>query len=91
MCVADVSVIAEGQVNYHSTKRLPYGGADIDTLLLSLLKQQSQHCSNPQRLKETCARATAPASDTSEVQGDSALSNAIHCSKFCTMFPLTAS
>ena len=68
MCVADVSVIAEGQVNYHSTKRLPYGGAEIDSLLLSLLKQQGQHCSNPQHLKEMCARATAPASDAPEVQ-----------------------
>ena len=56
---ADISVIAEGQVNYHSTKRLPYGGADLDKLMASLLKQRGLKCSDPQRLKEVCARASS--------------------------------
>ncbi len=56
---ADISVIAEGQVNYHSTKRLPYGGADLDKLMASLLEQRGLKCSDPQRLKELCARASS--------------------------------
>lgn len=59
----DVSVVAEGQVNYHNTKRLPYGGRDLDAFLVSLLKQRGVHCSDPQNLKEMCARASAPDSE----------------------------
>lgn len=62
---ADVSVVAEGQVNYHNTKRLPYGGRDLDAFLVSLLKQRGVHCSDPQNLKEMCARASAPDSEVS--------------------------
>ena len=66
---ADVSVVAEGQVNYHNTKRLPYGGRDLDAFLVSLLKQRGVHCNDPQKLKEMCARASglpAPDSEVSE-------------------------
>ncbi len=59
MVAADISVIAEGQVNYHSTKRLPFGGADLDKLMASLLEQRGLKCSDPQRLKELCARASS--------------------------------
>ncbi len=69
VCGADVSVIAEGQVNYHSTKRLPYGGVDLDKLMASLLEQRGIHCSDPQRLKETCASATSLPSSSAEVAG----------------------
>jgi len=75
---ADISVIAEGQVNYHSTKRLPYGGADLDKLMASLLEQRGLECSNPQRLKELCARASSLPS-SSEVICDCS-----HC--LCAMF-----
>ena len=62
--LADVSVVAEGQVNYHNTKRLPYGGRDLDALLVSLLQQRGVPCSDPQKLKELCARMpSAPSAD----------------------------
>lgn len=46
-------------MNYHSTKRLPYGGTDLDKLMASLLEQRGLRCSDPQRLKELCARASS--------------------------------
>lgn len=62
--LADVSVVAEGQVNYHNTKRLPYGGRDLDALLVSLLQQRGIQCSDPQKLKELCAGIpSAPSAD----------------------------
>lgn len=70
-CKTDISVIAEGQVNYHSTKRLPYGGADLDKLMASLLKQRGLKCSDPQRLKELCARASSlPSSSEDAAAGE---------------------
>ncbi|KAA6427514.1 MAG: actin-related 7-like [Trebouxia sp. A1-2] len=62
----DISVIAEGQVNYHSTKRLLYGGADLDKLMASLLEQRGVKCGDPQRLKELCARASSPLSSSED-------------------------
>lgn len=63
--IADVSVVAEGQVNYHNTKRLPCGGRDLDAFLVSLLQQRGIQCGDPQKLKEMCARiSTAPSADT---------------------------
>lgn len=65
MPLADVSVVAEGQVNYHNTKRLPYGGRDLDAFLVSLLQQRGIQCSDPQKLKELCARTpNAPSADS---------------------------
>lgn len=65
MPLADVSVVAEGQVNYHNTKRLSYGGRDLDAFLVSLLQQRGIQCSNPQKLKELCARTpNAPSADS---------------------------
>lgn len=46
-------------MNYHSTKRLAYGGADLNKLMTSLLEQRGLKCSDPQRLKELCARASS--------------------------------
>ena len=64
---ADISVVAEGQVNYHSTKRLPYGGRDLDKLLVTLLQQRNLQCGNPQQLKEMCARVASPPAADPEV------------------------
>lgn len=64
LLLADVSVVAEGQVNYHNTKRLPYGGRDLDAFLVSLLQQRGIQCSDPQKLKELCAKTpNAPPTD----------------------------
>ena len=71
LCCADVSVIAEGQVNYHSTKRLPYGGEGLEKLLASLLQLRGIHCSNPQQLKEMCASAAGLPATTAEVASPS--------------------
>ncbi|KAL3132514.1 hypothetical protein ABBQ32_009057 [Trebouxia sp. C0010 RCD-2024] len=61
----DVAVVAEGQVNYHNTKRLPYGGRDLDALFVSLLQQRGIQCSDTQKLKEMCARiSNASSTDT---------------------------
>lgn len=65
-CKTDISVIAEGQVNYHSTKRLPYGGMDLDQLMASMLEQRGNHCSHPQRLKEMCATAIVVSASSTE-------------------------
>lgn len=62
----DVAVVAEGQVNYHNTKRLPYGGRDLDTFLVSLLQQRGIQCSDPQKLKELCARTSSASSADTE-------------------------
>ena len=67
LLLADVSVVAEGQVNYHNTKRLPYGGRDLDALLVSLLQQRAIECSDPQKLKELCARTPSVPSADPEV------------------------
>ena len=66
--LADVSVVAEGQVNYHNTKRLPYGGRDLDAFLVSLLQQRGVQCSDPQKLKELCARTPSVPSADPEVR-----------------------
>lgn len=67
LLLADVSVVAEGQVNYHNTKRLPYGGRDLDALLVLLLQQRGIQCSDPQKLKELCARTSSAPSAGTEV------------------------
>ena len=67
LLLADVSVVAEGQVNYHNTKRFPYGGRDLDAFLVSLLRQRDIQCSDPQKLKELCARTSNAPSTGPEV------------------------
>ena len=67
---ADIAAVAEGQVTYHSSKRLPYGGVNLDTYLQSLLDKQGTKCSSThalQKLKEACTRIPNPDMNTAEV------------------------
>ena len=67
---ADIAAVAEGQVTYHSSKRLPYGGANLDSYLQSLLDKQGTKCSSTyalQKLKEACTRIPNPDMNAAEV------------------------
>lgn len=67
---ADIAAVAEGQVIYHSSKRLPYGGQDLDQYLHRVLEQQGIQCHSLhalQKLKEACTRIASPDTSAAEV------------------------
>ena len=67
---ADIAAVAEGQVTYHSSKRLPYGGLNLDRHLQTLLDKQGTKCTSLhalRKLKEACTRVPDPGMNAAEV------------------------
>lgn len=82
MLTADIAAVAEGQVAYHSSKRLPYGSKDLDRHLQRLLDKQGTRCSSAyaiQKLKEACTRMPNPDMNAAEV-GTPWICNLHNCS-----------
>lgn len=67
---ADIAAVAEGQVTYPSSKRLPYGGLNLDRFLQTLLDKQGTKCASVhtlRKLKEACTRMPNPGMNAAEV------------------------